>query len=517
MVYSYNKMKESRVKKTLKNVRVNLVFFFLTLFVSFFSRKAFLDNLGADFIGLIGTLQNLLSYLNLAELGIATAIGYVLYEPLFAQNHFKINEIISVFGYLYRSIGRIVLLFGIILSLFIPVIFPNTKFELILIYFAYFSFLASSLIGYFINYKQTLLEADQRYYVIAGYYQGVNVIKTLVQIFFTYYTKNCFLWVAIELFFGILYSFVLNWKIARVYPWLNSDISEGRKLFSKYPEVMKYAKQLFVQKFSQTVQNWTVPILTYSFVSLQLVAYYGNYQLITDKMYRFVNAFLGNTNAGVGNLIAEGEKDKIINVFWELLSVRYWVSFVVGFGLFMLASPFITIWLGEKYVLNDTILMLIVISSVLAYLREGVVQFVNGYGLFYDVWASFAEITLNLGIAIYLGFSYGLEGILLGGIVSQLVIIGIWKPVFLYMKGFREPMMPYWINILKLLLILLTPAIFIVTISHCFIHLKENSWLHFMLYALIVVLAYFICSFICLFLFCSSFRNFAYRFLRSNK
>lgn len=510
-------MKESRVKKTLKNVRVNLVFFFLTLLVSFFSRKAFLDNLGADFIGLIGTLQNLLSYLNLAELGIATAIGYVLYEPLFAQNHFKINEIISVFGYLYRSIGRIVLLFGIILSLFIPVIFPNTKFELILIYFAYFSFLASSLIGYFINYKQTLLEADQSYYVIAGYYQGVNIIKTLVQIFFTYYTKNCFLWVAIELFFGILYSFVLNWKITRVYPWLNSDISEGRKLFSKYPEVMKYAKQLFVQKFSQTVQNWTVPILTYSFVSLQLVAYYGNYQLITDKMYRFVNAFLGNTNAGVGNLIAEGEKDKIINVFWELLSVRYWVSFVVGFGLFMLASPFITIWLGEKYVLNDTILVLIVISSVLAYLREGVVQFVNGYGLFYDVWASFAEITLNLGIAIYLGFSYGLEGILLGGIVSQLVIIGIWKPVFLYMKGFREPMMPYWINILKLLLILLTPAIFIVTISHCFIHLSINSWLHFMLYALIVVLAYFICSFICLFLFCSSFRNFAYRFLRNNK
>lgn len=190
---------------------------------------------------------------------------------------------------------------------------------------------------------------------------------------------------------------------------------------------MKFAKQLFVQKFSQTVQNWTVPILTYSFVSLQLVAYYGNYQLITDKMYRFVNAFLGNTNAGVGNLIAEGEKDKIISVFWELLSVRYWVSFVVGFGLFMLASPFITIWLGEKYVLNDTILGLIVISSVLAYLREGVVQFVNGYGLFYDVWASFAEISLNLGIAIYLGFSYGLEGILLGGIVSQLVIIGIWR------------------------------------------------------------------------------------------
>ena len=90
---------ESRVKKTLLNARVNLVFYFLTLALSFFSRKIFLDCLGADFVGLTGTLQNLLGFLNLAELGIGSAIGYVLYKPLFERNQEKINEIISVMGY----------------------------------------------------------------------------------------------------------------------------------------------------------------------------------------------------------------------------------------------------------------------------------------------------------------------------------------------------------------------------------------------------------------------------------
>ena len=147
---------ESRVKKTLLNARVNMIFYFLILILSFFSRKIFLDTLGANFIGLTGTLQNLLGFLNLAELGIATAIGYVLYAPLHQKDHSKINEVISVLGYLYGRIGMVILLIGVGVSLFIPLIFPNTGFNLSLVYFAYYSFLTSSLIGYFCNYKQNL-------------------------------------------------------------------------------------------------------------------------------------------------------------------------------------------------------------------------------------------------------------------------------------------------------------------------------------------------------------------------
>lgn len=113
-----------------------------------------------------------------------------------------------------------------------------------------------------------------------------------MQIFLAYYYKNYYIWVAIELTFGILYSFVLNWKINQTYPWLKSEISEGRKLMKKYPEVVKYTKQLFVQKISSIVQWQTVPFLTYAFASLQMVAYYGNYTIITDKLAQFVNTFL---------------------------------------------------------------------------------------------------------------------------------------------------------------------------------------------------------------------------------
>ena len=202
---------ESRVKKTLLNARVNHIFYFITLALSFFSRKIFLDSLGADFVGLTGTLTYLLSLLNLAELGISTAIGYVLYKPLYEQNQNKILEIISVLGYLYSWIGKIILISGIILSIFLPQIFPNTGFDLSIIYFAYYSFLCSSLIGYFINYRQTLLGADQKNYVVTAYYQTGNIIKIIIQMAFAYYTGNYFIWIGVELIFGIIYSFILNW------------------------------------------------------------------------------------------------------------------------------------------------------------------------------------------------------------------------------------------------------------------------------------------------------------------
>lgn len=382
---------ESRVKKSLLNARVNLIFYFLALALSFFSRKIFLDTLRADFVGLTGTLQNLLSFLNLAELGISTAIGYVLYQPLYEHNKEKINEIISVFGYLYRRIGFIILGIGCLLACFLSLIFPNTEFDFGVIYFAYFSFLSSALIGYFANYKQTLLGADQKNYVVTAYFQTANIVKTITQMVSAYYTGNYYLWVIIELVFGVIYSIILNWKINQVYPWLKSEVTQGRMLLKQYPEVLRYTKQLFVHKIGGFMQSQTTPLLVYTFASLQTVAYYGNYTLVTEKLNALLNNLLGSTGAGVGNLIAEGNQAKILKVFWELMAIRFWIAGIFIFALYQLLPPFINLWLGSQYILSNTVLVLLLITFFIGITRGATDQFLYGYGLFNDIWAPIVE------------------------------------------------------------------------------------------------------------------------------
>lgn len=506
---------ESRTKKTLLNARVNLIFYFLTLLLSFFSRKIFLDCLGAEFIGLTGTLQNLLGFLNLAELGIGSAIGYVLYKPLFDHDQEKINEIISVMGYLYHWIGLIILGAGCILACFLPLIFPSTGFPLALIYFAYFSFLASSLIGYFINYRQNLLGADQRNYVVTGYYQTMTIVKTIIQMALAYYTRSYFLWVAIELTFGIIYSFVLNWRINVTYPWLKTEVSRGKELLKVHNQVLLKTKQLFIQKISYFVQYQTVPFLTYAFVNLQIVAFYGNYTIITDKIGQFVNTFLESSGASIGNLIAEGNRKKIINLFWELLSMRYFIGGVFAFSVLILMEPFIGIWLGSEYFLSKTVLYLIVLNVFIGYTRGGVMQFLFGYGMFSDIWAPISEIVINLSVAILCGARWGLPGILMGGIVSQLLIVGIWKPMFLFWKGFKEPLWKYWLGFFKLIICIIVPGTILMRCIMPYIYLDPyNGYLSWIKYAIVNVGIYSVLTMAVLFIFNSGMRNFVYRFIQ---
>ena len=481
-------MAESRVKKTLLNARVNLIFYFLTLLLSFFSRKIFLDCLGADFVGLTGTLQNLLGFLNLAELGIGSAIGYVLYKPLFDNDRDSINEIISVMGYLYRWIGMLILGAGLILACFLPLIFPDsdTGFSLPLIYFVYFAFLTSSLIGYFINYRQNLLGADQRNYVVTGYFQSVNILKTVVQMAAAYYTRSYYLWAAIEITFGITYSFILNWKINQTYPWLRAEIALGRAVFKKYPEVMRYTRQLFIQKISYIVQYQTVPFLIYAFVNLKIVAFYGNYTIVTDKLANLVNTFLESSGASIGNLIAEGNQNKIKKLFWELISMRYFVGGVLSYAVYTLINPFICLWLGAEYLLPDIVVILIVVNIFISYTRGGVMQFLFGYGLFYDVWAPIAEIVINLSVATVGGHLYGLPGVIMGGITSQILIVCIWKPYFLFRKGFNQSVIVYWRGILLRMVCIAIP---ILTTNALIRHLFPESVTSFTAWIMLAITA----------------------------
>jgi hypothetical protein len=282
-----------RVHKSMLNAEVNLLFYFLSLFLAFISRKIFLDCLGTEFIGLTGTLGNILGYLNLAELGIVSCISFFLFKPLQSNNRQEIQEILSLLGYLYNWIGRIILCCGILVSLFFPLIFAKAELDLSIIYFAFYSFLGSSLIGYFINYRQILLSADQKRYLVSIYLQSANLIKTVIQIALAYTYKNLYLWVGIEFLFAILGCIVLNWRINKEYPWLKVNKKSGRALLKKYPEIISKTKQVFIHKIKDFVLVKSDELFIFVFVSLKMVAFYGNYMMIISRLISLFSAMSG--------------------------------------------------------------------------------------------------------------------------------------------------------------------------------------------------------------------------------
>jgi Zn-dependent protease with chaperone function len=149
-------------------------------------------------------------------------------------------------------------------------------------------------------------------------------------------------------------------------------------------------------------------------------------------------------------------------------------------------------------------------------------MFIYGYGLFSDVWAPITEAIVSFIISIIGGHFWGLSGLLLGPIISLFLIVGLWKPYFLYRKGFKAPLRFYWLSILKFLVIMF----FSWYISH-YIILKlitinpVKNYPSWSLYAICVVIVFGFIEFIFMYIFERGMRNFfnrmKNRLLKKNK
>lgn len=435
-----------RVHRSVMNIKVGMVFYILSLFLAFFSRKIFLDCLGAEFIGLTGMLMNIMSFLSVAELGIGTSIVYFLYKPLQEDNHQKINEVMSMLAYLYRCIGFIIGGTGLIISIFFPFWFNHLSTGMPLVYFAFYSFLASAVAGYIFNYKQLLVSANQKQYLVNVYFQTISITQSIIQIILAYCYRNLWLWIAVGIFFSVIGIIIFNYRIQKIYPWLCINLKEGKQNLKKYPEILRKTRQIFVQKIKNFILYRSDEILVGAFVSVTQVAFYGNYTIITSKLNFLVNILSDGMNAGVGNLVAEGNDKNTIKVFWELTAIRFLITGTIIFGLLLFLQDFVTYWFGEKYRLNDMIIYLLLIN-IFIFLSRGVVEnYISAYGLYSDVWTSWLELTLNISITVCLAPFYGIVGILLGKIISVVFIALFWKPYFLFSKGLNKSVSIYWIG-----------------------------------------------------------------------
>lgn len=478
-----------------------LVFYFINLVLQFFSRKIFLDYLGVEVLGLNTTAQNLLGFLNLAELGIGAAVSYNLYKPLFDGDRQAINDIVSIQGWLYRRIALIVIAGACVLMCFFPLIFAKADVPLWYTYGTFLALLASALLSYFTNYRQIVLAADQKTYLITYCFKGGMAVKTLLQLVAIGTLEHGYVyWIAIEFVMAFITSFVLNHTIQKVYPWLHPDISNGKRLQKRYPDILQKTKQVFFHRIGAFVLTQTSPLIIYAYASLTLVAIYGNYMLIVLGVMSLAGALLNNVSAGIGNLVAEGDKKRITSVYWEITSSRIWMASTICFVFYMSGHGFIRLWVGEAYIMQQSSFIVLMIITFITLTRTNE-AFLAAYGLYQDVWAPVTEATLNLGLSVLLGYYWGLTGILSGVLISLILMVCMWKPFFLFRYGFKEKINGYICRYLKYLIVSFLPFVILRYVGEKFFPFNIGTYKQWIIYAVLLTLSYALC---CLILLCGT-------------
>ncbi|RYC51427.1 lipopolysaccharide biosynthesis protein [Flagellimonas olearia] len=482
----------SRLRLTLKNGWIALVFQLAYIVTQFFSRNIFLEYLGDDFVGTEGTLKSILMFLNLSELGIGTAVGFALYKPLFNKDREKINELIGYLGYLYKRIGLFVLLGGVVLILFFPLFFDDEKVNIGIVIFLFLALLTSNLINYFFTYHMFLLEADQRGYINTTINRSTYILKLVVQCFVLIYLENIIVWISIELLSAFLYALIFRKRIRKAYPWLHLKFEVTQPIKERNRSLLTKIKQISFHKLGSFVSTGTDNILIFALINPATVAYVGNYQMVMNNINILVSKLFEGTKAGVGNLVAENNLKNTLKVFWEMMALRFFFAGSASLVMYIGFDDFIILWLGEKYILSETILLALVAIFFILQIRQPVDDFKQAYGLFDDIWSPVVQSVLNLILSVVLVLEYGIIGVFIGTIVSQVAIVLIWRPYFLFTSGMKISSRVYWKGFLMHLIYLSIAGLLFLMASRNF-DMSKNTGIFELLVHLIQLGMFFSC------------------------
>ena len=435
----------SRTSNSIKNITYSLIAQIINLLCNFINRTVFVYVLGAEYLGINGLFTNILTILSFAELGIGTAIIYSLYEPLSQKDESKIKALMNLYKKAYNSIGIIILVVGAALTPFLEFFIKDMP-DIPYIRLIYLMYVANSGFSYFFSYKRSFLIADQKKYIDTFYQSVFFLLRTISQIAILLITKDFILYLGVQILLTLIENIVVSRKIDKLYPFLKEKNNEQLQKEDRQV-IVNNVKALILHRVGDVTVNGTDNILISKFVGIIQVGLYSNYLLITNTLNGMFRIIFQSITASIGNMGVTEKKEKNIFIFNCIDLFGMWIYGFATICLFVLFNPFIEIWLGEEYLFRISVILIIIVSFYLKGRRQSVLTFKDAFGLFwYDRYKPVLEAVTNLILSLILVKFMGIEGILLGTVISSITTVFWIEPYVLYKYGFKSSVKPYFVR-----------------------------------------------------------------------
>lgn len=434
-----------RVKRFLQNMVTGIGGMLLTYVLQFMSRTVFIYTLGKEYLGISGLFTNVISVLNVTELGLGAAIVFSLYQPLAADDKKKINSIMHLLRRAYFFIGLFVLIAGIILVPFLPFLMKKTT-ELVNIPFIFMLYVVESVSSYwFYAYKSLILRADQKGYITNIYTYFAKVIVAVCQIVILFTVRSFVLYTIAGISVNILGNLLIANKVDRTYPFLKNKAQQLPK--AERREIYKNVVGTAAYKINDMILRSTDNIIISAFISVASVGVYDNYHMISSSVFTFIRMLFGSATAGIGNFVAKEEKAQSEYLFRVMMFASYWLFGFATICLWMLFNPFIALVWGEEYLLKKMVVAVIVIEFLIKSFQVVTIIYKDACGLFWKgKYRPVATAVINLIVSVLLVQELGILGVVLGTIVSRLLTTWWFEPRMIYHNVFAMSCKMYFVR-----------------------------------------------------------------------
>lgn len=443
-----------RTYNSLRNVKVNLLGQLASNVLRFVCRTVFIYVLGEEFLGISSLYSNILLLLSVSELGFSSAITYSLYRPLAENDTKKISAIMAFYKLAYRVIGLAILGLGLLVIPFLPTLMNGTT-EKVNIYLYYVLYLAQTVVTYFFfAYKQAILLADQKKYLVDLVIHGVNVVLNVVQIVVLLVRRSFLEYTILAILSGITINILLSVVVDKRYSYLKEKADKLSKLEVKGIFGQVYAQ--FLYRVCNIVGMSTDNLIISSHIGVLVVGLYDNYAMIINVIQDVLASVLHSFAGSLGNLhVLESDK-KNEQVFRCLNLCNLWFITFASVCFLVLFQPFITLWIGPQYLFEESVVFIIVMNFATNYMQAVVQIYKDTTGLFVrGKYRPVATVILNLVLSLIWVKTMGISGVFLGSIVSRLCTTWSYDAWLIHRHAFHvSPVRFYWDCVVTAVLII---------------------------------------------------------------
>lgn len=410
-----------RTEKSIRNIVYGEVNVILTVLLSMVTRTALVRILGLSAVSLNGLFTEVIAVLSLAELGVGSAITYNLYKPLAEQDEQKLTQLMWFYKSTYRLIAGFILAAGLCFLPFVSCLIRNAEFDMGYLRLVYVIFLLKTVSSYFFSYKRTLLDADQKMYLISAantLFRFITVASNLAVLMLTH---NFIAYLLSDVGVTLVNNVAVAHIADRQYPFLKKrdrlPTEEKKKIFANM-------KHLFIGTLSGKITNSTDNILISVLVGTLQVGLYSNYSLIISNVRKILLLIPDAAAGSIGNLAVSESRERCHQVLCRMTFIIYLVTTFCSACILCMSDPFVEILFGRKYLMDDILQYSFVVNFFYFVVREPLWRMMMVSGLFAkDKNISILGSSINLVVSIVLGLKWGILGIMLGTTCTLIIQI----------------------------------------------------------------------------------------------
>ena len=436
-------MKLNKKKNAIRNGIWGYLSKLSNMFLPFIFRTILIYYLGDKYLGLNSLFTSILQVLNLSELGVGAAIVYSMYKPIASNDKRKINSLLNLYKKTYRIIGLFILVVGGIFTPFITFFIKSGYPSDINIYLVYIGFLINTVISYeLFGYRISLLSAFQRNDIESKINLIANLFLYLVSTILIIIFKNYYFYIIVLNLSTILNNVLIYYSTKK---YFGDYYCEGKVSLSEKKQIKNNVLAIFCHKIGGTILNSSDNIIISKFLGLTILAVYNNYYYIMNSVSNLIGVLFVGLTGGLGNSFETDSIEKNREYFFKILFFNFYITLICTTCLACLYQDFIKLWLGDKYLLQFSLMLLICIYFYVHTIRRTIIVFRDAAGMWWgNRFQPVVSAILNLILNIILVRYIGLYGIVISTIIAMVIIDIPWETIVFFKNKMKLSSLVYF-------------------------------------------------------------------------